>query len=274
MNKKSRSIHLVILMMAAFSIACTEKDTEPDETLQGDYSVPASEAAYFKFDTNYYKKYLMLGSEIEASIPILSGANVSDEALEMAKLTCSVIANTLPEAVLPMLRDQGIYIVIFGNTEYPDVLPEWESAWDPMRYGGGYGPNAPGASCGFHEGDVLNNRSDRYPTENIVIHEFAHAVMDFGLSKMYADFLPRLQAIYDGAKSKNLWSNTYAISNLKEYWAEGIQSYFDLNAVGPMAGDGIHNHVSTRSKLRDYDPDLYAFIHEFYGDATLPEAVK
>lgn len=275
MRRQLNSACCVLGVLAVLFVACEKAGvTSEDDALNTDYSIPASEAAMFNIDLNYYKKYVMLGSTVEASIPIFSGPGVSNEALEMAKTTCSVLTNTLPKSVLAMLRQQRIHVVIFGNTEYPDVLPSWNPAWDAKRYPGGYGPNAPGANCGIHEGDILNNAFDRYPTENIVVHEFSHAIMDFGLSKMYPDFRTRLEIIWNNAKTKNLWTNTYGITNISEYWAEGVQSYFNLNATGPINGDGVHNHVSTRSKLKDYDPEFYAFIHEFYGDATMPDPVK
>lgn len=280
---------MIALVALNLSLSCDKKDKVAAEDPQGNESpvpneggddekagssIPDSEITLFKIDTSYYKKYVMLGSSIEASIPILSGAGVLDEALETAKFTCEVLANTLPQPVLTKLRENRIAVVIFGNAEYPDVLPGWDPHWDATRYAGGYGPNAPGATCGIHEGDILNNSFDRYPAENIVVHEFAHAIMDFGLSKIYPDFRTRLTAIWDRAKTKKLWENTYAISNVSEYWAEGIQSYFNLNATGPRDGDGIHNDVSTRERLQAYDPEFYEFIREFYGAALMPVWIK
>ena len=55
---------------------------------------------------------------------------------------------------------------------------------------------------------------------------------------------------------KGLWNKTYAATNYSEYWAEGVQSYFDCNAP---AG-GVHNDINTRDKLAKYDPELFALI--------------
>lgn len=244
----------------------------PEPVATEPLAIPASEVTLFKLETSYYKKYVMLGTTLENSIPIVCGKNVSDAALQQAKLQCSYIANT--PAILNMLRQQRIFIVIFGNSEYPDVIPGWNPALDATRYAGGYGPNAPGASCGLHMGDILNNTFDRYPTENIVIHEFGHAVIDFALDKLTPGFKTNVAAIWGRAKTKGLWTNTYAISNASEYWAEGVQSYFNLNSKGPEAGDGTHNHVNTRALLKTYDPELYNVLYGVYGDATLPPSVK
>lgn len=282
-----RKNYLLFAILIALSFACKKstsgpepeevniiEDFGPEPEAKDPLSIPTSEIALFKLQTSYYKKYVMLGTTLENSIPIVSGKNVSDEALKKAKIQCAAIANTLPVSVLNTLRAQRIFIVIFGNNEYPDVIPGWDSNLDATRYAGGYGPNMPGASCGIHEGDILNNTFDRYPNENIVIHEFGHAVIDFGLDKLYPGFKTNVLAIWNRAKSKGLWTNTYAISNASEYWAEGVQSYFNLNTRAPEAGDGTHNHVSTRAVLKTYDPELYDLLHSVYGDATLPPSVK
>jgi hypothetical protein len=280
-----RKTYLSLLAIALLLFACKKdaSDAEPEivdivenfgpePEAKDPLAIPASEVALFKLPTTYYKKYVMLGTTLENSIPIVAGSKVSDFAMQQARLQCSYIANT--PALLNMLRQQRIFIVIFGNEEYPNVIPGWDPAWDATRYGGGYGPNAPGASCGLHMGDILNNTFDRYPNENIVIHEFGHAVIDFGLDKLIPGFKANVAEIWNRAKTKGLWKNTYAISNASEYWAEGVQSYFNLNARGPEIGDGTHNHVNTRALLKTYDPEFYALLYSVYGETTLPPNIK
>jgi hypothetical protein len=49
------------------------------------------------------------------------------------------------------------------------------------------------------------------------------------------------------------------MANAEEYWAEGVQSYFDANkTVDPP--NGIHNAIDTRAKLKEYDRDLFSLI--------------
>jgi uncharacterized protein (DUF885 family) len=113
-------------------------------------------------------------------------------------------------------------------------------------------------SCG--EENLLNLKGDRYRNENILIHEFAHAIHEIGLRRVHPKFDERLRETYQKAKDKGLWQKTYALTNHKEYWAEGVQSYFDCNAP---AG-GVHNEVNTREKLEKYDPDLFQLIDEVF----------
>ena len=68
--------------------------------------------------------------------------------------------------------------------------------------------------------------------------------------------------MYEAALETGLWQGTYASTDHHEYWAEGTQSWFNINEEhGPL-----HNHVNTRRELKDYDPDLAALLIEIYGD--------
>jgi alpha-glucosidase len=70
-------------------------------------------------------------------------------------------------------------------------------------------------------------------------------------------FDKKLRAAFARATGGGLWKDTYAATNAAEYWAEGVQSYFDCNSP-PNAG--VHNDVNTREKLARYDPGLFELI--------------
>ena len=53
------------------------------------------------------------------------------------------------------------------------------------------------------------------------------------------------------------------MSTWKEYFAEGVQSYFNVNAYASPP-DGIHNKINTRDKLRQYDPTLFGLVKEVF----------
>ena len=54
----------------------------------------------------------------------------------------------------------------------------------------------------------------------------------------------------------------YAAKNRAEYFAEGVQSWFDTNRTM----DHDHNHIHTRGQLKAYDPGLAEFLAEILGD--------
>ncbi len=56
--------------------------------------------------------------------------------------------------------------------------------------------------------------------------------------------------------------NTYGLTNRAEYWAEGVQDWFDTNRTM----DHDHNHIHTRDQLKTYDPELAKLCNDVFGD--------
>jgi hypothetical protein len=115
-------------------------------------------------------------------------------------------------------------------------------------------------SCG--EENLLHFEGDPYPRENILVHEFAHAIHQIALAAVDPTFDKRLRKTYRDAMEAGLWKDTYAATNHAEYWAEGVQSWFDTN----RENDSIHKHVNTREELAEYDPELAALCREVFGE--------
>jgi len=55
----------------------------------------------------------------------------------------------------------------------------------------------------------------------------------------------------------------YAGKNRAEYWAEGVQSWYDTNRTM----DHDHNHIHTRKQLKTYDAGLAKLCKEVLGDS-------
>ena len=75
----------------------------------------------------------------------------------------------------------------------------------------------------------------------------------------------RLRSAYDSAMKAGLWKGKYASVNHHEYFAEGVQSWFDNN----RSDDHDHNHVDTRTELIEYDPSLAEMCREVFGETVL-----
>jgi alpha-glucosidase len=88
-----------------------------------------------------------------------------------------------------------------------------------------------------------------------------------GLNRVDERFDARLRKCFDDAIKKGLWKGTYAAVNHNEYWAEGVQSWFDDN----RENDSLHNHVNTRAELKEYDPGLAAPVAK--SSVTSPGAI-
>ena len=135
--------------------------------------------------------------------------------------------------------------------------------WDARARGLGGSKTEPVCSCA--EENVLAFEGDPYATENILIHEFAHNIHLRGMVNVDPTFDQRLEALYDSAMAAGLWAGKYASVNHAEYFAEGVQSWFDNN----RPPDHDHNHVDTRKELKAYDPGLAAICKEVFGDTEL-----
>jgi len=108
------------------------------------------------------------------------------------------------------------------------------------------------------EENALCHSNDRYRAEDITIHEFAHSMHLLGFALVFPSFNSELTALYNAARSSGSWGYShYAMTDFKEYFAEGVQSYFDANATpGP----------ATRDQLRSKDPGLYNLLVRYLGN--------
>ena len=197
-------------------------------------------------------------------LPVVTSAKVNPYAVkEAAWLIRQMIGHR--QDVLQALVKNNVRFAVMAHNELTTQIPEHSDLqpdyyWDRRARGLGSTPERPATSCG--EENLLNYPSDPYWNENILIHEFSHAIHLMGLNTVDPDFDDRLETTYNATKEKGLWKDTYAITNKAEYWAEGTQSWFDTN----RANDSVHNHVDTRDKLKEYDPSLAVLLTEVYGD--------
>ena len=107
---------------------------------------------------------------------------------------------------------------------------------------------------------------DRYPNESICVHEFSHTIRE-GVYQVDPGFGERLESSFKDAKSSGILDGTYRGENFDEYWAEGVQDWYDTNAQADPP-DGISNGVGTRMELKEFDPRLYAMIGEVFPQGT------
>lgn len=199
-------------------------------------------------------------------LPILASARVNAQALDEAAWLIEHMIGHRPD-VLQAMAKAGTRFVVMSVSEYTTDIPEHQDLyprfwWDVRARGLGATDIRPAVTCG--EENLLALDGDPYATENILIHEFAHAIQDMGLVAIDPTFNGRLKQAYDDAIAKGLWVGTYAATNHREYWAEGVQSWFDTN----RSDDDQHNGMDTRDELRMYDPGLAALCSEIFGDGT------
>lgn len=210
--------------------------------------------------------------------PIVASAKVNPYALKEAAYLVDMMLAKRPDVRAAMIKS-GARMCIMAHNEYTTDLPEFarmaraavpgfakispRDYWDTRARGLGGSETDP--LCTVAEENVLGFKGDPYEKECILIHEFAHNIHLRGMLNVDPTFDARLKATYDAAMKAGLWKGKYASVNHHEYFAEGVQSWFDDNRVN----DHDHNHVHLRSQLIEYDPGLAAMCREVFADTEL-----
>jgi hypothetical protein len=210
----------------------------------------------------HYKKYLSAHG-----YPIVASEKVNDYALKEAAFLVDMMLAKRPDVREAMIKS-GSRLIIMAHDEFTTDVPEHSRLspkdwWDARARGLGGSQTDPVCSCG--EENLLCYEGDPYATENILIHEFAHNIHLRGMVNVDSTFDARVKKAYDAAMAAGLWKGKYGSTNHHEYFAEGVQSWFDNN----REPDHDHNHVNTRKELVEYDPGLAELCREVFGDTEL-----
>jgi hypothetical protein len=197
-------------------------------------------------------------------IPIKAPAVVVDEALSVAYDRVSLELKHLP-MVTSNLAAAGVEVHIIGRNQVTTDLPEWrQDKGKPLaEYNGltrdqrtrGMGGRL--TSCG--EENLLKLEGDHYFGRDILVHEFAHAIRNYGLPR---EIVARFNEQYRQSLTNGLWKGSYAGSNPDEYLSELTMWYFgthgDLTMTGPKPANGPEG-------LKAYDPDAWKLFDDFYS---------
>ena len=210
----------------------------------------------------FYKKYVNANG-----YPIVSSEKVDDHALLEAAYLVELLLHQRPDVREAMVRS-GSRMTVIAHNEFTTDIPEHrdfkpKDYWDRRARGTGGSPTDPVCTCG--EENLLAYAGDPYAAECILIHEFAHTIHLRGMSNVDPTFDARVKKAFESAIAQGLWKGAYASTNHHEYFAEGVQSWFD-NTRPP---DHDHNHVDTRKELKEYDPGLAALCEEVFGETEL-----
>ena len=225
---------------------------------------------YTKF--TYAREFTVLGSK-----------HVSDQALLKANDTIRKMF-TYRHDILKTLINDGARLVVLGPDEKLSDLPEFKGAkekagFDAVRYLE-YTPDL--KLMVVPEENVRDLANDPFVGRCMVVSVFAKALhqvaglrpvdpnferqrgkqqYELRVKRLDIEFDHRLQKLYEHAMSKSLWKGTPAARNRVEYWANGVEAYFDAAGTGSPP-DSADRPVTTREALRAYDPDLYTLVDE------------
>jgi hypothetical protein len=220
--------------------------------------IPADLRAEFKLPPFYQKMISVEG------FPIVSSEKVLDAAVvESAVIVRGMLAGRAD--IFKSMAKAHIRLAVMATNERTCDIPEHsdltpKAFWNRRARGLGATHERPAVSGA--EENVLCCKGDPYSTENILVHEFAHAIHLMGMETIDPTFDTRLKACYDSAMADGKWSGKYAAENHSEYWAEAVQSWFGTN----RENDALHNHVNTRRELIAYDPGVAKLCEEIFGE--------
>jgi predicted metalloprotease with PDZ domain/dipeptidyl aminopeptidase/acylaminoacyl peptidase len=225
---------------------------------------------YTKF--TYAREFIVLGS-----------GRVSDEALLKANdMIRKMFAYR--QDILKAMIAEGARLVVLGRGERLSDLPEFADAanrpgFDQLRYCE-YDPDR--RLMVVPEENVLGLPGEPFAGKCMVVSVFAKGLYsvaglrpvdhdferrrdkqqyELRVKRLDVEFDRRLAKLHDQALAKALWKGTAAARSRAEYWAAGVEAYFDAAGDNP-APNLADRPINTREALRAYDPDLYALVDE------------
>lgn len=217
----------------------------------------------------FYQKYLNANG-----IPVLSSASVSNTALRRACQITVVMLERRQDVRMEMMA-RGARFAIIGTGQVTTDIPEYRNLyaeypgtdWNVRTRGLG---GTVGRPVGLtSEENLLCLSRDVYRGEDISVHEFAHTIYNVGIAPRDPSFVLRTQLSYRWAVKYQLWAGTFAATHIDEYWAEGVQDWYNVN-LQLIPGNGLHDYVNTRPELYDRDPDLHDLIGEVFSTSAVP----
>src|SRR5262249_40360178 len=155
-------------------------------------SAPPNELGLDPFYTKYVSAH---------GLPVLGSSKVSDLALREAAYLADQMLAHRPEVRDAMIRNK-VRLAVMAHTERTTDIPEHRDLqpklyWNFRARGLGASRQRPAVSCA--EENLLNYKGDPYSTENIMIHEFGHAIHSMGMRSVDPTFDTRLRAAYRDA---------------------------------------------------------------------------
>jgi len=248
--------------------------TQPPETTTTTTTVPLPEneceVAPASAVEGYAQGCTVLGLEVLAAEEVDPAAidGLADRAFNML-----VNSPLYAEAI----AGYPIGIRVIGADQTINKLPEFDKIYvqhpgtDWRRLGRSFAGTQVIPYAAFSEENLLCSEDDVYAGEDIFLREFAITIRRYAMDAVDSATSQAIEQSYAVAIAEGKWQNTLAEINSEQYWAEGVQSFFDANLENsdeerePISS---HNHVNTRDELRTYDRSLWAITMSVFGDTN------
>ena len=220
----------------------------------------------------FYDKYIDAdGIAILAPSARTSLDGVRDEFLFAAREIILTMTSKRPELRQVMSPQNGFRYVLLSADWVIEVHMPLELRHIGVTGGGFYRSGMAVGGLFWH-----HSKWEAVLLSTVVVHEWAHAIDDaFDLHPhLFPDWGTRLTAAFEVATAKAQQgngffpSNSYALTNELEYWAEGAKEWFS-----DTHGDDLHDELQ-RARLIEQDPLLYALLDEVFPAVDLPVFIE
>jgi hypothetical protein len=201
----------------------------------------------------FYVKYLDgYGS------PVVSSANVSDEALVAAcRITGNMVAKR--EDVRRAMARNNHRVAVIGENEQTTDIPEYadlytvfpNTNWNAYR---SLSATRVRPVTSSSEENLRCLPGDMYQGDSALVWALANGLRDLGIVEVDTQFETQIQAAYASAMAAGLWAKTSAADSAEDYWASGSLAWF---------GSSTHLPVKSRDDLAVYDAPLMALLGKY-----------
>lgn len=218
-------------------------------------------------------------------LPIVASDDVPDRGLLVARDVVLHMLRSSP-SIQQHMTDEGYQVGVMADTDSTMDIPWYsglekpdlddsdiskeeyqrikemsvEEYWNQRARGLG-GDQTTGA-----EENILGYPGTKYFGENILVHEFSHAIHQ-AIREVKPKLAEDIESAYRDAMANGLWEGHYASTNPGEYWAEGTQFWFNSN----YEYEHSDHRVLNSADLLRYDPKLYRLLERVYpSDHHIP----
>jgi hypothetical protein len=213
------------------------------------------------------------------------GRDASNEALLKANDTIRKLF-AYRHDILKALIAENVKLVVLGPKERISDLPECKNGslprgFDPLARTLDYTPEIKLLVCAGE--NVLGDHRKPLVGGSQVIRLFARALhqvcamrpvdpnwdsrgravqqYELRVTRLDVRFDQKLKDLFETATGAGKWKGTSAVHDRVAYWAAGMLAYFDAAGQDAAPGDAPHP-IATREALKQYDPGLFALVHE------------
>lgn len=201
------------------------------------------------------------------SLPVCAYECVDARATEAATRIVEQMLLHCPAAVIGRMATAGCSIAVIGRRQVTSDMPPHrflrgvkaslgQRTYDDGCRGVGGTKRVPCTSVG--EENLLGN-DPHFPRESILVHEFAHTVMNVGVSG--ADRAAIRRAYELACKTGEFDLKSYMMATAEEFWAEGAQAWFHASVR-----TDVNCGITTREGVRQQLPLLAAVLQKTFGD--------